>query len=66
MYSYTAQLLYIGCILTFGQHYEIEALRSEIEVSPAVWNTLTPEYRDQVKKKHCLEQKDVYSITLSI
>ena len=38
-----------------GQHYEIKALISEFEVSPAVWNIayLTPEYR------HCLEQKDV-------
>ena len=35
---YTAQLLYITSIPMFGQHYEIEALISEFEVSPAVWN----------------------------
>ena len=42
----TAQLLYITSIPIFGQHNEI----SELEVSPAVWNVLTPEYRDRVKK----------------
>ena len=33
---YTAQLLYITNILIFGQHYEIEALINEFEVSPAI------------------------------
>ena len=36
--------------LELRKHYEIEALISEFEVSPAVWNVLTPEYRDRVKK----------------
>ena len=39
--------------ILFGQHYEIEALISEFEVSPSVWNVLTLEYRDRVQKKHC-------------
>ena len=34
----------------FGQHYEIQALISEFEVTPAVWNVLTPEYRHRVRK----------------
>ena len=46
---FTAQLLYITSIHVFRQHYEIEALISEFEVSSGVWNILTPEYRDQVK-----------------
>ena len=31
----------------FGQQYEIEALISEYGISVAVWNVLTPAYRDQ-------------------
>ena len=50
IYSYTAQLLYITSNPLFGQHYEIEALVSEFEVSPTVWNVLAPEYRDQENK----------------
>ena len=34
---------------------------SEFEVTPSVWNALTPEYRARVKK-HCLEQKDVNTV----
>ena len=48
--QYTAQLLYTTSIPIFGQLYEMEALISEFEVSPAVWNVLTPKYRDRVKK----------------
>ena len=35
---------------------------SELEFSPAVWNVLTPEYRDQVKKSTASEQKDVATV----
>ena len=42
---YSAQLLYITSIAVFEQHYEIEALINEFEVSPAVWDVLTPEYK---------------------
>ena len=35
---------------------------SEFEVSPAVWNVLTPEYKDRVKKSTAEEQKDVSMI----
>ena len=34
----------------FERHYEIQTLISEFEISPAVWNVLTSEYRDRVKK----------------
>ena len=66
VYSYTAQLLYITSIPIFGQHYAIEALGSEFEVSPAVWNVLTPEYKDQAKKALLSAKKCKDSITLSI
>ena len=33
---------------------DIEALISEAEVRPAVWNVFAPEHSDCVKKKHCL------------
>ena len=59
---YTAQLLYITSVPTFGQPCEIQALISGFELSPAVWNVMTPEDRDRVKKKHCLEQKDLSTV----
>ena len=61
-YLYIAQLLYITSIPIFGQHYTIEVLVSEFEVSPTVWNVLTPEHRDR-EKKHCLEQKIVSTVS---
>ena len=63
---YTAQFLYITSIPTFEQHYRTEALISEPEVKPAVWNILTPENRDRVKKALIRAKRYKYGITLSI
>ena len=59
---YTAQLLYIPTFQSiFGQHYEIEALISELEVSPAVWDVLIPEYRDRAKKESTAWSKKMFT-----
>ena len=44
--KYCTITVHYRSIPIFGQHYEIQALISEFEVSPAVWNVLSPEYRD--------------------
>ena len=49
----------------FGQQYEIEALISEYGISVAVWNVLTPAYRDRVKKTLLRAKRYKYGITLS-